>query len=276
MRISYDIEKLNDILRDYTAITGLSIAVVDRDYRYIAISHSEKDVFCRRIQESRFGHEKCVCSDTALLTRCAESRKAEFHTCHAGLADAAVPIIKDDNVIAYVLLGQIRKSETMDGICDRLGWVGEDNEVLNGYYQKQIFYDEAHTRSAVNLAIAVVTYILVDDMVKMEYNRVIEKAVALISKNLDQPLSVGFLCSCLNVSKNVLYENFRLAMNITISEYISCRRIERAEELLKNTDKPLNLIAEEVGLPNYTYFIKLFKKRTGLSPMQYRRQYQKI
>lgn len=274
MTIKYDVGKLQSILRDYTRLTGLSIAVVDRDCRHIAASHSERGTFCRSIQKSELGIQKCQCSDMELLGRCARSHHAEFHICHAGLADAAIPLVKDQVTIGYVLLGRIRRGENIEDICNRLDWMDEDYEKLNESFQSMVYYDEEQVQSAINLAIAITTFILVDDMVKMEYNHVIESAVSYIQKNLNQDLSVDELCDQLKVSKNVLYENFRLSLNTTVSDYVSHCRMERAKELLRNSFKPISQVAEEVGIDNYTYFIKLFKKRTGTTPLQYRKQNQ--
>ena len=49
-------------------------------------------------------------------------------------------------------------------------------------------------------------------------------------------------------------------------------RFERACELLCNTSKPLWQIAAEVGYDNPDYFLRAFKKETGLSAGKYRRQ----
>ena len=47
--------------------------------------------------------------------------------------------------------------------------------------------------------------------------------------------------------------------------------MDRAKELLKNTDKPINAIALETGYVNEKYFRKLFKKMVGIKPSEYRK-----
>lgn len=274
MMIHYDIRKLQQILEDYTRLTGLSIAVTDRDYRQIAVSHSDNTDFCRCIQESVPGREKCRCSDAELLTRCAQSRQAEFHICHAGLTDAAVPIVKDGVIMGYVILGRIRRTENPGTEFHCPEWMNGNEERMNRHFQKLVCYDENHIQSAIRLAVAITTYILVDDMVKMEYNHLMEDAVACVEQNLNGDLSVNTLCQHLHVSRDALYRNFRLTLNMTVNEYICQRRMERAEQLLRETDQPLQVVAESCGMINYTYFLKRFKKHTGVTPLQYRKQYE--
>ena len=51
-----------------------------------------------------------------------------------------------------------------------------------------------------------------------------------------------------------------------IAKYVRWRRIEAAkDEILKNPEKPLWKISEEVGFDNYDYFLRLFKSQTGIS-----------
>jgi AraC family transcriptional regulator len=50
-------------------------------------------------------------------------------------------------------------------------------------------------------------------------------------------------------------------------------RIERAKQLLRTTQLPIMEIAFQVGCKNHSYFSKLFRKLTGMSPRTYRNQY---
>ncbi len=272
MTVKYDLEKLRVILADYTRLTGLSISVTDTACNQIAVSHADRSIFCERIHDCAGGTEKCRCSDQELLRRCAESHRPEFHVCHAGLSDAAVPIEKDGYLLGYVLLGRIRTGETLDSLGHRLDWIGMNRAELESCYQKLVRYDDAQIASAVNLAVAITTYILVDDMVTMEYNPIVEQTVAYIRSHLSAELNVDQICGALDISRSRLYAQFRQAMRSSVGEYIIQCRMEQAARLLHTTDLSLTAVAETVGIQNYTYFIKSFKKRTGLTPMQYRKQ----
>ena len=83
-------------------------------------------------------------------------------------------------------------------------------------------------------------------------------------------IKVNTLCAKLNISKNILYEHFKYTLETTVCDYITERRIIKAKKLLSSTEKTILFIAEECGINNYTYFIKLFKKQTGITPYQYR------
>ncbi|MGI5894316.1 MAG: response regulator transcription factor [Candidatus Merdivicinus sp.] len=56
------------------------------------------------------------------------------------------------------------------------------------------------------------------------------------------------------------------------SEYINTLRIQKAQYLLRNTNKSVEEIGKDVGFKDYYYFNKVFKKYTALTPTQFRKQ----
>lgn len=65
---------------------------------------------------------------------------------------------------------------------------------------------------------------------------------------------------------------FKKETGMSLSDYIFHARIKKAQELLVTTSFTVTEIAGKAGYVNYTHFTKMFKKHTGLTPKQYRRQ----
>ncbi len=61
-------------------------------------------------------------------------------------------------------------------------------------------------------------------------------------------------------------------MEIRPIDFINNKRLERAQLLLTTTDKPLQDIAEKVGIPNLSYFSRMFKRKFGIPPAKFRIQ----
>lgn len=66
---------------------------------------------------------------------------------------------------------------------------------------------------------------------------------------------------------------FKETMGQTIREYQRTLRIRRAKQLLQETDRPVNEIAQTVGFSDVFYFSKVFHTQQGCSPSEYRRTY---
>ncbi len=272
--IKYDKARLEKIIEDYANVAGVSISVWDSECNPLTDATYKTAVFCEHIKSFPGGKEKCLCSDFEMISRCRETKQFVAHVCHAGITDAVYPIIKNDIILGYIILGRMRTEQKFSDIAHRLNWISPLPDTLVREYADLEFYRSDRVRSIANLAAIITAYILTDNVINADFDHAIKDAVEYVDANLSGDLSIDTLCKQLNISKNLLYKNFHLVFNRTVNDYISERRIERARFLLKNTAKSVNEIAEETGIGDYTYFCKLFKKRTGLSPTQYRKSVQ--
>ena len=77
-----------------------------------------------------------------------------------------------------------------------------------------------------------------------------------------------------SVPERTLKRRFKLATGLTLIDYIQNLRVEEAKRLLETTDTPVEEACALVGYENPAFFTRLFKRRTGLTPGQYRRMFQ--
>ena len=61
-------------------------------------------------------------------------------------------------------------------------------------------------------------------------------------------------------------------MGMPPMQYVNSYRIEKAQTLLKNTDRSITDIALAVGFDDASYFARIFKKQTGMTPREYKNQ----
>ena len=72
------------------------------------------------------------------------------------------------------------------------------------------------------------------------------------------------------IVRTKLKDAFHARYGCTITQYIQGQRMERAEQLLANTDLPVGQIAQIVGYQNPSRFAQLFRRSTGQSPAAFR------
>lgn len=268
--IRYDASKLQDVIKDFCVITGVSVSVLDDEFEVLASYSEQMPAFCLAIQSTPDGKEKCLCSDMALLKRCRESGKAQSHICHAGVMDAALPIGKDGGIIGYILIGRTRVADFSE-IEPRLSWLSEDRSVLQEQYEQLQTYNDRQIHSMFELASMIVSFILTNEIIRSEENAFAKLARDYVNGHLCESLSVGTLCRSLGVSKNALYESFRTAFGKTVGEYITEARLKKAKKLLCDSTLSIDSIAEQTGFASYTYFSRSFKKKYHLPPLAYRK-----
>ena len=99
-----------------------------------------------------------------------------------------------------------------------------------------------------------------------------EKAARYIDEHFSNPdLSLKDICSHLAISVSYFSSIFKSYTDLTFVEYLTERRVEKAKQLLKNTDKSIAEISEAVGYKEPHYFSMIFKKSTGMTPKNYRK-----
>jgi AraC-like DNA-binding protein/mannose-6-phosphate isomerase-like protein (cupin superfamily) len=87
-----------------------------------------------------------------------------------------------------------------------------------------------------------------------------------------QEASLYELASRLNQPHYWLSKNIKKATNYTFKELLQEKRLNKAKELLENTDMPISAVIENVGYDNISYFYRIFKSKYGQTPKQYRKQ----
>ncbi|MGB5818666.1 MAG: substrate-binding domain-containing protein [Saonia sp.] len=93
-----------------------------------------------------------------------------------------------------------------------------------------------------------------------------------IRKNLDNTnFSVEQLAETLNVSRVQLYRKVKAMLGISVSDYISNYRLEKAKSMLENTTLSISEIAYSHGFSSPNYFSTTFKNKFGMSPVIHRK-----
>jgi AraC family transcriptional regulator, arabinose operon regulatory protein len=103
-------------------------------------------------------------------------------------------------------------------------------------------------------------------------NHQVEHILVWIEQHYTLPFHLEDMAKDLHLTSYHLSHLFKDAVGISITEYIAARRMHQAVMLLTTTDKPIALVAEEIGLTNCSYFCKFFKSRMGATPHQYRKR----
>lgn len=101
-------------------------------------------------------------------------------------------------------------------------------------------------------------------------NRVLEPALKYIEENYREEMFLEKMASICNVSPYYFSKLFKKEMGMNFTTYVTKYKVEKAKEMLENTDIPVVNIAAELGYYECGYFTKIFKKIEGITPTKYR------
>ena len=99
---------------------------------------------------------------------------------------------------------------------------------------------------------------------------VIDRAKEYIMANYKKDISLDDVSKEVDISPYYFSKIFKEATGENFIEYLTNIRIEKAKELLNDTDMSMKEICVEVGYSNPNYFSRIFKKNVGVSPTEYK------
>ena len=104
------------------------------------------------------------------------------------------------------------------------------------------------------------------------YSPVISDVVNFITQHLSEPeLSLSVIAEELKLNKTYLSALFSREVGMTLISFIASRRIEQAIFLLNTQNLQIQAVAAACGIPDLTYFTRLFRKEKGITPSQYKK-----
>lgn len=101
---------------------------------------------------------------------------------------------------------------------------------------------------------------------------IVKKAQLYIGQNYAKELVLDEISKELQISPYYFSKLFKKRTGSNFIEYVTSVRIEKAKELLRNSDKSMKEICREVGYSDANYFSRTFKKNVGVSPTEYKEQ----
>ena len=101
----------------------------------------------------------------------------------------------------------------------------------------------------------------------------IEPILRYIDRNYHKSaLNIDSVSSALNLNRSTLYRIFVKNLGVSPAEYIFQLRTKKACELLKDCRLTIKAVSFSLGFENQMYFTKFFKRRTGMTPSEYRKK----
>jgi AraC-like DNA-binding protein len=128
-----------------------------------------------------------------------------------------------------------------------------------------------YLNAVANIMSACVGYIRLEQLMKLSREDLWCQMQHYIEKKAGCHFSLSEMSSDLSVSVSTLCKTAQARSGKTIGYLVMEQRIARAKKLLADDHLLIADIASRVGLDDYNYFSRLFKKETGISPTEFRK-----
>lgn len=110
-----------------------------------------------------------------------------------------------------------------------------------------------------------------ETVVKTGVHQKVHEVALYLQTHIHESVSLEELAQRFFMSRSYLTRSFRNVTGFSVVEYMTYIRIQKAQQLLRESDRAITEIADLCGFGNITYFEKVFKEATGQTPVQYRK-----
>lgn len=142
------------------------------------------------------------------------------------------------------------------------------NAGCQGYLLKPVLRNEV-----LDLLDRLVGHVHVETAGHVDLGNPIKSAIRYLETHFAEAITLADMAQRVYLSPSYFSHQFRLEMQVTFIEYLTQLRMRHAKRLLRMTNLPIDMIAEESGFHRASYFTTLFRRIQGVSPSEYRHQF---
>lgn len=260
---------------------GLGVAVKDINELENSLSAAEAAVEQRLIE----GTEKIIeniqfknYKDTSLIINLTNSLEKSIEVLDLNGVTKACESLKEklnknSNILGYELFYFVKEAFNIYLLLLKKYQLNikDIEQINNSFYQRlELCSSSSELFSCFEKYIKESFEMIIKDK-KQEDLRPIRIAKQFINDNYMKPITLKEVSDYVGFNDSYFSFLFKRENGITFLEYLSEVRMNKAKELLKNTDLSVAEICEKVGYNDLKHFVKSFKKYTGIKPSEYRK-----
>ncbi len=263
-------KKTVELLQNFHNLTGIKICLYDASGNELYYFPQKLSGFCSVLRQDGVMEGRCKECERLAIAECKKKQCHYQYTCHAGLIECVTPVLYGKNVLGYVMIGQVRnQGQYFDKIKHLLGT--QNLTLLESEYDKLPSLSPDKVSSAICILDACAGYEYLKNIMSQSGQNLDAQITNYVNENLSSDLSVQTLCRVFKLSNNELYAVFKQYFSSTPAEYVKNRRLNTACELLESSKLKVNAVCKKVGIEDYNYFSKIFKKKFSTSPSEFRK-----
>ena len=264
--------RLARLLNNLHLCTGVKFALMDAKGREVYTA-SERTSFCSTIIQAG-GIDKCVACDRQMVEYVLQTHRPWRYQCHAGLYEAAMPVMDGEEVAAIILFGQMLDDSPREAQWQRIrrlcAWHPDADALYQAMFQLRQL-SETQMLACMEIARACVSEVRMHGLASSAQQDDALRIKRYIDTHYAEDLNTDRLSKALHMGKTNLYAVCGKRYGMTPMQLVTRARLEAAKELLLATGESIKFIAQTVGFADQSYFTKVFRKENGQTPAEYRR-----
>ena len=264
--------ELEKLLKDLYKISGLNMSIFDLNQNLLASYPHKKSKFCNELEKNNNTFQHCIDCDYKAMEHVKKTGELYIYKCHFGLNEAIMPLYSYGSLTGYLMMGQavIGTYRNYSEIIEKSKEYFQDKEILKKYITEITILNEEQVYAFANICDVCAKYISLTNRIQAKHDHLAQEVKYYIIANYNKQITIEELCSYFFCSRGTLLNHFKSKYNTTIHQYLLDYRLKKATELLINDELNVKEIAYFCGFEDPNYFSKVFKKRYGRSPLEFK------
>jgi AraC-like DNA-binding protein/ligand-binding sensor protein len=262
--------------------TGVSLKVVSPDAAAGPMSFGPSDnAFCHLVASTPLGCAACMETEARARRSAAVKRVPQQFHCHAGLTVIAVPVFAGGRHVATLLSGQVfRREPTQRDFSLVAKMVGGgpngdwEKKARKAYFETPVVTMD-QCQAIIQLLNVFAQYVA--DLASRHVIALSEaeptavaSAKQFVQSHAEEAITLSQVVQHVNVSRFYFCKLFKKATGMTLTEYVSRVRVEKAKELLVDPSLRVSEVVYAAGFGSIPRFNSVFKRYVGMPPTEYR------
>jgi AraC-like DNA-binding protein len=266
----------------FSKATGVTLKVVapGESGQRLSLGESE-NAFCALVTRTPAGCDACLETQTHALRGAGAKLVSQQVSCFAGLTDVAVPVVIGGQHVATLMSGQVfrRQPTERDFLMVVKMLKGGQNSDWEKKVRKTYFETPVVTADrfqAIIHLLSVFAQYLADyagrHAIASSDNEPVpvSSAKQFVQSHVEEPITLTQVVEHVNVSRFYFCKLFKKATGMTLTEYVSRVRVEKAKTLLIDPSLRISEVVYAAGFGSIPRFNSVFKRYVGMPPTEYR------
>jgi len=235
------------------------------------------NAYCSYIKSLPNGHMNCLAHQKKIFNQCCKKAESFCEVCYAGVSEYVFPIHDERNILSFISVSGYdcdNKEQYISSISKKFNCCPES---VSNQYDK--LKTDMPTKSRIETLILplckMLEFAYIKEAKESTPASLNEAICRYIQRHYSIDLTTEHICKEFSCSKSYFSHNFKNYTGQTFREYLTNIRLNYAKQLLEHSDLSVTQISFSIGFNDSNYFSNIFKQKTGLSPLMYRKKQKK-
>ena len=270
-------DKVQNLLDDFASLLDVRVTFYSVDGERVRRGKEMPNCrFCELVQRECGGLKRCQAMDLDKQQEAMTRRETISYRCHAGLHEAIAPVCVREQLVGYLMIGQFRTGEEFPPELEETVADPELRAELKRAFDDLPVFRKEKLSGVLGVFRTLIDYIAVrelavlrGDVLRIEIDRYLDRH---LSENVMLPEMARRLGRSVSTISQFLRRNYHTGFKELLNE----KRLKRAEAYwLAHPEATVADAALAAGFSDQFYFSRVFRKRRGMPPGEYRDQVSK-